>query len=116
MLAATQVGLRFGPTRKATMRLPYRKFFDSGEMHPDHDERGCRCSQPAHAPLSGSGTTTPPKFEWKDPVRAQLRQQVPRSSQASGFIVSRSAPAAPAAPVLASGQQLDECAMDADRT
>ena len=30
------------------------------------------------------------------------------SSQASGFIVSRSAPAAPAAPVLASIQQLDE--------
>jgi hypothetical protein len=30
------------------------------------------------------------------------------SSQASGFIVSRSAPAAPAAPVLASVQQLDE--------
>jgi len=30
------------------------------------------------------------------------------SSQASGFIVSRSAPATPAAPVLASVQQLDE--------
>ena len=30
------------------------------------------------------------------------------SSQGSGFIVSRSAPAAPAAPVLASVQQLDE--------
>ena len=30
------------------------------------------------------------------------------SSQASGFIVSRSAPAAPAAPVLAGVQQLDE--------
>ena len=30
------------------------------------------------------------------------------SSQASGFILSRSAPAAPAAPVLASVQQLDE--------
>ena len=30
------------------------------------------------------------------------------SSQASGFIVTRSAPAAPAAPVLASVQQLDE--------
>jgi hypothetical protein len=30
------------------------------------------------------------------------------SSQASGFIVSRSAPAAPAAPVLASVEQLDE--------
>ena len=46
--------------------------------------------------------------------RPHLRQQVPRrlwpagGSQASGFIVSRSAPAAPAAPVLASVQQLDE--------
>ena len=42
------------------------------------------------------------------PAASAAQAVVAGSSQASGFMVSRSAPAAPAAPVLASVQQLDE--------
>jgi hypothetical protein len=37
------------------------------DRYPDHDKRGRRGLQPAHAPLSGSGTTTPPKFGVQGP-------------------------------------------------
>ena len=42
------------------------------------------------------------------PAASAAQAAAAGSSQASGFIVTRSAPAAPAAPVLASVQQLDE--------
>jgi hypothetical protein len=62
--------------------------------------------QPAAAALAAAPAAS--MAQVSAPAASAAQAVVAGSSQASGFIISRSAPAAPAAPVLASVQQLDE--------
>ncbi len=62
--------------------------------------------QPAAAALAAAPAAS--MAQVSAPAASAAQAVVAGSSQASGFIVRRSAPAAPAAPVLASVQQLDE--------
>ncbi len=62
----------------------------------------------AVAEQSASAAATPSAAQAAAPPASAAQAVAAGSSQGSGFIVSRSAPAALAAPVLASVQQLDE--------
>ena len=69
-------------------------------LQQDQAERAAAfAEQPAAAEAAASAAA---------PAASAAQAVAAGSSQASGFIVTRSAPDAPAAPVLASVQQLDE--------
>ena len=79
------------------------RWAERARLQQDQAERAAAVAeQPAAAAAAASAAHA------AAPAASAAQAVAAGSSQASGFIVSRSAPAAPAAPVLASVQQLDE--------
>ncbi len=71
------------------------------------DQSG-RAAAVAEQPAAAAAAAASSAAHAAAPAASAAQAVAVGSSQAGGFIVSRSAPAAPAAPVLASVQQLDE--------